>query len=181
MGYECELGNGQRLLVENEGGNTLVALSSDGGSQQQSQATGFDTGKWTKPPSLFRVGKDFILRLETGEGAQFLRIRGSQIQRSRDEPDLKKAEKLRLKKSDEAAGMKPIKAMEPMKPMKPMEPMKPMRGMRPMEMHMGDMHMSMGSEKAAPASRFCTQCGHAAHEEDRFCRSCGRPLGGKKP
>ena len=181
MSYACELGNGQLLLVENDGDNTTVSLGSDGGSQSQSQGTGFSTGKWTKAPALFRLGKDFILRLETGEGAQCLRIRGGQIQTIK-EPDLKSAEKMRLKKSDQAVGMKPMKPMEPMKPMgpmKPMAPMKPMKPMRPMEMRMGGMSMSMGSVRAAPAKRFCTQCGQAAGEGDRFCGACGCQLAEK--
>ncbi len=183
MSYSCELGNGQLLLVENEGDNTSVSLGSDGGSQRQSQGTGFSTGKWSKTPSLFRVGKDFVLRIQTGDGARFVRVRGNEIRQLKEEPDMANAEKLRLKKSDQPVGMKPMepmKPMAPMKPMKPMEPMKPMKPMRPMEMRMGGMSMSMGSVRTAPAKRFCTQCGAPADEGDRFCGSCGCQLGEKR-
>jgi hypothetical protein len=94
MSYTYELENGQQLVIENDGGETLVRLSSGSESQQQSQATGFDTGKWSKTHTLFQLKK------------------------------LQAAEKLRLEKSDKAAGMT---AMQPIKPLKGMEPMKPMR------------------------------------------------------
>ena len=44
MTYVCDIGNGQRLLVENDGDDTQVALSSGDSGQQQNQSTGFDTG-----------------------------------------------------------------------------------------------------------------------------------------
>ena len=124
---------GQQLVIENDGGETLVSLSSGRESQQQSQATGFDTGKWSKTPTLFQLKEDLVLRLETEDGPQLIRLRGDSIQRMSSEPGLQAAEKLRLKGSDKAAGMtpmqptEPLKGMEPMKAMKPLEPMKPMR------------------------------------------------------
>ena len=53
MTYAYDLENGQRLIVENDGDNTIVVLSSGGEGQQQSQATGFETGKWLKAPASF--------------------------------------------------------------------------------------------------------------------------------
>ena len=179
MTYAYDLENGQRLIVENDGNDTLVALSTMDEGQQQSQCTGFVTGKWSKPPELFRTSGKCVLRLESKEGVEFIRIRGSQIQLMQSEPELENAERLKLKKSDESVTMKP---MEPMKPMKPMEPMKPMGRMRPMEMRMGGMHMSMGSaeKESEAAKRFCTQCGKPARDEDRFCGNCGHALSSQK-
>ena len=110
MSYTYELENGQELVIENDGGETLVSLSSGSESQQQSQATGFDTGKWSKAPTLFQLEG---AALETKDGPQFIRVRGDSIQRMKSEPDLQAAEKLRLKKSDEAAGMTPMQPMRP--------------------------------------------------------------------
>src|SRR4051794_23158805 len=160
MSYAYELENGQQLVIENSGDRTQVALSSGSESQQQSQATGFDTGKWSKAPALYRLRRDLILRVETKDGAHFIRVRGDEIQRVKSEPDLEKAEKLRLKKSDRPAGMKPMEPMKPMRPMEPMKPMsppKPLRRIRPMEMRMGDMHMQMGGGEMneGSAQRFC--------------------------
>jgi hypothetical protein len=179
MTYAYDFENGQRLIVQNDGGDTVVALSSDDEGQQQSQSTVFSTGRWSKTPELFYTRGSLVLRLESKEGVEFIRVRGSQIQLMRSEPDLENAEKRKLKKSDESVAMKP---MEPMKPMKPMEPMKPMGSMRPMEMRMGDMHMSLGTrEREVPsAKRFCTQCGAPAQSDDRFCASCGHALSSQK-
>jgi hypothetical protein len=126
MTYMHDIGNGQRLLVENDGDNTQVALSSSDSGQQQNQSAGFNTGKWSKPPELLRTGDDIVLRLESKSGVKFVSVHGHQIE-SIGEPDLNNAEKLALKDSDEKiARMKPMKPMEPMKPMDPMKPMKPM-------------------------------------------------------
>ncbi len=125
MTYAHDIGNGQRLLVENDGDNTQVALSSGDSGQQQNQSTGFSTGEWSKPPELYRTAENLVLRLESKSGVEFIGIQGNQIESIRKEPKLENAERLTLKESDEKiARMKP---MEPMKPMKPMKNrMKPM-------------------------------------------------------
>ena len=124
MTYAYDLENGQRLLVQNAGDDTNVALSSGDSGQQQNQSTGFSTGKWSKAPELFRISEKLVLRIESKSGVKVISIDGNQIESMRSEPDLKNAEKLTLKESDEnIARMKP---MEPIKPMEPMEPMKPM-------------------------------------------------------
>ena len=118
MTYTHDIGNGQRLVVENDGDSTQIALSSGDSGQQQNQSAGFTTGKWSKPPELFRKGDDVVLRLESRSGVQFVSVHGHQIETMSSEPDLKTAEKLTLKESDEnIARMKPMKPMEPMKPM----------------------------------------------------------------
>jgi hypothetical protein len=121
MTYVCDIGNGQHLLVENDGDDTQVALSSGDSGQQQNQSTGFDTGKWSKPPELFRTSENLVLRLEGKSGVKFIGVHGNQIESMRNEPDLKNAENLTLKESNEN-----IARMKPMEPMSPMEPMKPM-------------------------------------------------------
>jgi hypothetical protein len=121
MAYSCDIGNGQRLLVQNDGDQTQVALSSGDSGQQQNQSTGFTTGEWSKPPELSRTRENLVLRVEGKNGAQFIEVHGDQIESMRSEPNLEKAEKLTLKESNEKiARMKPMKPMEPMKPMKPM-------------------------------------------------------------
>src|SRR5271166_1682374 len=124
MTYAYVLGNGQRLLVQNDGDNTQVVLSSGDSGQQQNQSTGFNTGEWSKPPELFHSSEKLVLRIESKSGVEFIAVHGNQIESMRSEPNLKNAEKLTLKESDEnIARMKP---MEPMKPMKPMdEPLLP--------------------------------------------------------
>jgi hypothetical protein len=112
MTYAYDLGNGQRLLVENDGDDTQVALSSGDSGQQQNQSAGFNTGKWSKPPGLFRSSENLVLRLESKSGVQFISVNGNQIESMRDAPDLKNAENLTLKESTENVGQ--MKPMEPM-------------------------------------------------------------------
>ncbi len=121
MTYTYSLGNGQRLLVQNDGDNTQVALSSGDSAQRQNQNTGFSTGEWSRPPELFRTAENLVLRLESKSGVEFIRVQGNQIESMRGEPKLENAERLTLKESDEN-----IARMEPMKPMEPVKPMKPM-------------------------------------------------------
>jgi hypothetical protein len=122
MTYAHDIGNGQRLIVENDGDNTQVALSSGDSGQQQNQSTGFSTGKWSKGAELFRISEKLVLRLESKSGVKFIGVQGNQIESMQSEPALENAEKLTLKESDEK-----IARMKPMEPMKSMEPMKPMR------------------------------------------------------
>ena len=127
MAYSCDIGHGQRLLVQNHGEETQVALNSGDSGQQQNQSTGFTTGEWSKPPELFRTHENLVLRVEGKNGVRFIGVHNDQIELMRNEPKLENAEKLTLKESDEKiAEMKPMKPMEPMKPMDPMKPMKPM-------------------------------------------------------
>lgn len=124
MTYSHDLGNGQRLLVQNDGDDTQVALSSGDSGQRQNQSTGFNTGGWSKPPELFRTSKNLVLRLESKSRVEFIRVQGNQIESIQSKPDLENAEKLTLKESKEnIARMKPMKPMEPIKPMEPMKPM----------------------------------------------------------
>jgi hypothetical protein len=173
MTYAYDLENGQRLIVQSDGDDTLVALSSEDEGQQQSQSTAFTTGRWLKTPELFRARGNLVLRVESKGGVEFIRVRANQIQLMRSEPDVENAERLKLKKSDESVAMKL---------MAPMKPLKPMGSMRPMEMRLGGMHMSMGAfEKETPtAERFCTQCGKPVQTDDRFCASCGHSLSEQK-
>ena len=181
MTYVYDLEDGQRLILQNEERETLVALSSDDEGQQQSQSTAFDTGKWSKTPELFRAGGSLLLRVESKNGMKFIRVGANQIQLMSSEPDLAGAEKLQLKESAQSIAMKPLEPLKPIEPMKPMKPMKPMEGMGPMEMRMGGMHMSMGAaEKETPTEkRFCSQCGKPVQSGDRFCASCGHSLVGQ--
>ena len=96
MTYAYDLGNGQRLLVQNEGDDTQIALSSGGSGQQQNQSTGFSTGAWSRPPQLFRTPENLVLRIESKSGPKFISIHGNQIESTTGEPKLESAEKLTL-------------------------------------------------------------------------------------
>ena len=179
MIYRGSLESGEKIVVENEGEQTQIMLSSGGSGQQQSQSTGFTTGAWTKPPVLFKVKGGAVLEVRTNRGEFHFQISGGTIRSLRDAPRFQSA--LPLKKSKPDAGP----AMSPLPPMKPMRPMEPMKPMRPMEMIMGDMRMSMGKGDETPpkekstgkrATRFCTECGGETAPTDKFCSKCGHRL-----
>ena len=102
MTYSYDLGNGQRLLVQNDGDNTQVALSSGDSGQKQNQCNGFSTGEWSKPPELFAPAKTSFWRLEgtkmAWSSSGFTAIKSNRCEASRQ---LENAEKLTLKESNE--------------------------------------------------------------------------------
>lgn len=186
MAFQITLPTGAQLHIENRGDQTSLRFQSGGGGQQQSQQSGFSTGAWTHPPTMFQTASGLVLRVE-GERNHYLNIENGSARTLTDAPDLREAKVLPLEQVvDESS------EIAPMTPMKPLEPMKPM------EMKMGSMHMSVGgrssTHEAPPASSssreepsdsatsdetrasFCTKCGQQAKEGDRFCAKCGHEL-----
>ncbi|NES03702.1 MAG: zinc-ribbon domain-containing protein [Okeania sp. SIO2F4] len=191
MAYKCEFGNGQEVYIENQGVQTVVTLASGSPGQQQQASTGFQTGKWTLPPTLFRTATGVILRIESEQGQSFVQLQAGGISTMSGTPALGNAEVLSLQQVEirQSQGMPPMEPMKPMEPMRPMEPMKPMEpmepmkmgdmemNMNPMQMRMGNMSMQMGSSSfATSGKRFCSQCGAAVTPSDRFCSNCGYQL-----
>ncbi|MBW4661946.1 MAG: zinc ribbon domain-containing protein [Drouetiella hepatica Uher 2000/2452] len=184
MAYQCELGNGQHLFLDQSGTQTLVMLSSSGGGQQQQATQSIQTGSWTTDPEVFRVANGVIVKLKTAQGEYFVQIQGSSIGVLSSVPALDNAQQIQMQQLDSPSQMPPM--MSPIEPMQPMQPMKPMQmgnmqmSLKPMAMKMGDMSMQMGVPTAPPAPpatrQFCSQCGVAVQSADRFCSSCGHQL-----
>jgi hypothetical protein len=78
MAYSCDIGNGRRILVQNHGEETQVALSSGDSGQQQNQSTtssqllsrvhpNFRTSRprtdlaWPAPAVCFCVGENVVI------------------------------------------------------------------------------------------------------------------------
>ena len=195
MAYQFNLGSGQQLFVQQQGEQTAIALYSGSAGQQQQQQNTVTTGQWQEPPTLFRMGGGFILRLEGSQGKTIVQIQANGLQTlsATAAPNLANADTIAGQRVADSATSQSSQAgfaMEPMQPMKPMEPMKPMQmgnmsmQMDPMRMQMGDMKLEMGNQPAssssssreAQASRFCTQCGQPVAASDRFCAHCGHQL-----
>ena len=166
MAYQCDLGTGQRLYLENRGTQTIVRLTSGSARQQQSQQSNFETGEWQDLPKVFRTGTGLILQIESAQKQSFVSLQAQRIGTLSHLPDMTGAEVLSLQPTEAIASS--FKPMEPMKPMQPMEPMKPM------EMKMGSMQMQMGTPQSG--QRFCSQCGESVRVSDRFCSHCGTQL-----
>ncbi len=185
MAYIGKLGAGQQLYLENQGTQTLITLTSHSNSQQQSQSSGFQTGNWTVPPTLFRTPAGFILRIESSSGQHFVQIQSNGMSTLQAVPSLVHADVISLEQVADAASssQQSIEFTPLMEPMKPMEPLPPMKmgdmemRMNPMEMRMGNMELRMGEKlQTQSGSRFCSQCGQSVKESDHFCSSCGHRL-----
>lgn len=175
MAYQCDLGSGQKLYVENRDAQTIVALTSSSAGQQQSQQSSFQTGEWQLPPTLFQTATGLILRIESTQGHTFISLQANSISLLKGLPSMMGADVLPLQKTAES-----VSSFQPMEPMKPMEPLQ-MNNMnlrsQPMEMRLGNMHMSMGTPTSNQSTkRFCSQCGERVEVSDRFCAHCGTKL-----
>jgi ribosomal protein S27AE len=200
MAYVSDLGKGQRIYLENPDRQTVITVSHHSAGQQQSQQSGFTTGEWIAPPTLFRTPTGVIVQIETAEGRSYLQVQANSIRALSKAPSLEDADVVPMESEEGESTliqpMQPMEATQPMKPMKSKSPMKPMQPMKPMkmgdmEMQMNPMQMRMGNmemrmEPSSPRSlestassatqRFCTQCGNLVAPEDRFCAKCGHQL-----
>ncbi|PZV16627.1 MAG: zinc ribbon domain-containing protein [Leptolyngbya sp.] len=179
MAYVCDLGSGQRISLDGQGAQTIVAISSNSAGQQQQATSSLQTGTWTAPPEVYRTSEGVVVKLQTANGTQFIQIQGSRMGMVATPPSLTNAEQLPTQQTNVSDS-----TMQPMKPMQPMNMGTMQMNLKPMEMKMGDMEMRMGSASAdsinaakpAPTRQFCTQCGASIKPSDRFCASCGHQI-----
>lgn len=181
MPYQCDLGPGQTIYLDNPGAITLITLASGGPGQQQQATTQVQTGAWLEMPQVVRGGAGLLIRCVTAQGTFVWQIQGNQIG-AVAATHWPEGETLPLTLNGVSS---PMASMAPMAPMAPLPPLK-MGDMEmsanPMTMRMGNMQLSMdnaGSNTASPtptSAKFCTQCGAAIAQGDRFCGSCGHPL-----
>lgn len=197
MVYVCEINTNQAVYLDNQGIQTIVTSVNVSPGQQQQTSSSFTTGQWTSVPQMFQTAQGvFLLKVNGTEGERFIAIQGNSLSILTNLPNLNNSQQLQMQltscmPSNSIPTMPTIKPMEPMKPMQPMQPMKPMQlnmgdmsmNMSPMTMQMGNMAMeigktpSMGENKAhQPTKNFCSQCGHAVTQGDRFCSYCGSQL-----
>lgn len=182
MAYIADLGNGQALMIENVGIQTVLSLISQSAGQQQSQQMSVSLGEWSAMPMLFKTPGGVIIQIESQTQRSFVRLQSNSISLLSDMPLLIGAETIPLREAPRSAssmGASTSSSMPPMSPMEPMKPMEPLRmgnmemRMEPMEMKMGDMQLRMG---ASTQAKFCPQCGTSVKPNDRFCSNCGTKL-----
>src|SRR5579883_1768386 len=77
--YVCELGDGQRIGLENSADQTIVTTLSSRPGQQQQSSSRFQTGRWTAPPEAFRLGGGVGVRIVTAQGTWVVQVQGSRI------------------------------------------------------------------------------------------------------
>ena len=175
MPYQCDLGSGQTIYLDNPGSITLVTLASGGPGQQQQSTTQVQTGTWVEMPQVVQGGAGLLIRCITDQGTFVWQIQGTQM-----------GAVAAAQWPQDPVHPLPLHAVSstPMSPMAPMAPMAPLKmgdmemSANPMTMRMGNMQLSMDKATSAPpaSAKFCTQCGAAIAQGDRFCGSCGHPL-----
>jgi hypothetical protein len=170
MSYAYDLENGQRIVVQNDGEATLIALSSESTAVKQSLVKSLHSGRWLKPPELFQLYGELILRLENKGGMEFARIRSDQIELMLSGPELEHAEKLKLRKIDESTSMNQMRLP------------KPSERMESTETEIGGRRISTGGRDkgSVTAKRYCPRCFGPVRQNDSFCASCRYPLSDRK-
>ncbi|GAA3994374.1 hypothetical protein GCM10022631_00520 [Deinococcus rubellus] len=116
MAYQGKLSGSQVIVLENDGDQTTIRLSSEG----QRQSSSASTGEWQGTPVLWQLDDSAVVEIKTGDDSVFYRVKGGQLQSLSQKPDLATAEAVDLEEVQDGTGKSEMKPLEPMKPMKPM-------------------------------------------------------------
>ncbi|WP_425146853.1 hypothetical protein [Deinococcus sp.] len=120
MAYQADIGNGQTLFIEAQGGTTQLRVYGGG----QSQGVGVQTGAGQHKPRLLKLNGELVLELG---GSSYYGISQGQLHSLDAAPGLDGAQEVELEAVPDGIGQGAMKPMEPMKGLEPMEPMKPMK------------------------------------------------------
>jgi hypothetical protein len=178
MMYSADLGNGQRLTIENVGTQTVLTWTSQSSGQQQSQQMNLSLGAWSSMPKLFKSHSSFILQIES-QRTSYIRLQTNGISLLSEVPLMIGSEEILLQRVTTPSSPK----MPEMKPLEPLRMGNMTMRMEPMEMSMGNMNLRIETETSSSSSssssstaQFCSQCGTKVQESDRFCAHCGTKL-----
>ena len=170
MAYLCDLGQGQRLYLDNHGNDTVIASLMSAPGQQQQSSSRFQTGAWTQPPQLFRSAQGAFVKLTTSQGEIYIQVQGQSLQLTQQNPSMQQAQQLQISVVEAMPGVEPMQPMPPLSsmpsttplnavPPTPMKPLEPMRignmqmSLEPMQMQMGNMKMQMGTPVQPPSNQ----------------------------
>ncbi|MBD1857418.1 MULTISPECIES: zinc ribbon domain-containing protein [Leptolyngbya] len=175
MMYAADLGNGQRLTIENVGTQTVLTWTSQSSGQQQSQQMSLSLGAWSSMPKLFKSHSSFILQIES-QRTSYIRLQANGISLLSEVPLMLGSEEVLFQRVTTPSSPK----MPEMKPLEPLRMGNMTMRMEPMEMSMGNMNLRFETETSSSANastaHFCSQCGTKVQENDRFCAHCGTRL-----
>ncbi|CAM4354314.1 hypothetical protein, partial [Deinococcus marmoris] len=116
MAYQAKLKTGQTIVLENQGDQTTIGISSGG----QRQSSGVTTGVWTISPTLFQTESGAVVEIHTGDGSVYFQIENRQLHSLNETPSLEEARHIELDEVADGTGQSEIKPMTPMQPLKPM-------------------------------------------------------------
>jgi NADH pyrophosphatase NudC (nudix superfamily) len=175
MMYAADLGQGQRLTIENVGTQTVLTWESHSPGQQQSQQMSLSLGAWVAMPKLFKTHSNFILQIES-QRTSYVRLQANGISLLSEVPLMLGSQEIPFERVTT-----PTPKMPEIKPLEPLRMGNMTMSMEPMEMRMGNMNLRMettasSQSSSASGTQFCSQCGTKVKENDRFCSHCGTNL-----
>ncbi len=151
MTYHWKLATGHQLSIDNEGAQTVVAVSIDNGGRQQRTSNSFTTGIWLSPPEITLDPTGAIVTITTTSGASIVKIDGNSIQMHGDFQSDNRSYSQSVSTSSSSTSNVETVAPPGNVNVNPTEP--------------------VGQRK------FCTECGTPVKPTDKFCASCGQKLG----
>ncbi len=140
MAFQCDLGNGQSLYLDNQNDKTLITLASHSQGQQQQSSSSFITGLWKTPPQVYRVNNNIRIKINTAVQEYIFAVVNNGIALVTDD-EANQAQSIPLQ---------PAQDMPKMQPMQPLKMGDMSMSFKPMTMTMGNMSMSMEEKNPSP-------------------------------
>jgi hypothetical protein len=151
MTYHWKLATGHQLSIDNEGAQTIVAISFDNDGRQQRASNSFTTGIWLSPPEITFDPTGAIVTITTTSGESIVKIDGNNIQLHGDiNNDNRSYNQSVSTSSSSTSNVETIVPPE---------------------------NTTVNSREPVSQRKFCTECGTPVKPTDKFCASCGQKLG----
>jgi zinc-ribbon domain len=150
MTYHWKLATGHQLSIDNEGAQTVIAISLDNGGQQQRKSDSFTTGIWLAPPEITLNPTGAIVKITSTSGKSIVRIDGNSIQIHSD------------LSSDNRSHSQSISTSSSFR--------------SNVETVASPGQINVDPSTPVSQQKFCTECGTAVKPTDKFCANCGHKL-----
>jgi adenine-specific DNA methylase len=151
MTYHWKLATGHQLSIDNEGAQTVIAISFDNGGQQQRQSDSFTTGIWLAPPEITLDPTGATVKITSTSGQSLVRIDGNRIQINSDTSSDNRSQSQSFSTSSSSISS----TVETTAPRS---------------------NISVDPSEPVSQRKFCTECGTAVKLTDKFCANCGQKL-----
>jgi zinc-ribbon domain len=151
MTYHWKLATGHQLSIDNEGAQTIVAISFDNGGRQQRTSNSFTTGIWLSPPEITFDPTGAMVTITTTSGESIVKIDGNNIQMHGDLRNDNRSYSQSVSTSSSSTSN--------------------------VETSVPPGNINVNSSEPVSYRKFCTECGTSVKPTDKFCASCGQKLG----
>lgn len=158
MTYHWKLATGHQLSIDNEGAQTVVAISFDNGGRQQRTSNSFTTGIWLSPPEITLDPTGAIVTITTTNGESIVKIDGNNIQLHGNAGNDNGSYSQSVSTSSSTSNVEPLA--------KPLDARIVPPG-----------NVNVNPSEPVSHRKFCTECGTSVKPTDKFCANCGQKLG----